>query len=284
MRAQHVSARGFAERHPEDAARLIELQPAAESAAFLEELPAAAAAGVVQRMSPTAGADCLASMSPEPAAAIVESLPAAIGVALLRRTAPARRDAMLSHLSEEATDRFGRLLSFPEGSVGSVTDPGVLALPQDVSVGEALRQLRRHHGTAHHHVYVIDRALRLVGVIHLRDLVGGRSKDVLSTVMQPVRAHLAGASRITGAAAHPAWRDVDTLPVTDESGVLLGMVRARHLQRLASTAAPGDITDTLLSLGELYWIGLSAFLPGVASDAEVFESPIAASQGSRRDA
>jgi magnesium transporter len=284
MRAQHLCARGFAESHPEDAARLIELHPVAESAAFLEELPAAAAAGVVERMSPTAGADCLASMSPEPGAAIVQSLLPAIAVALLRRIPPAQQDAMLSHLSEESRDRFGRLLSFPEGSVGSVTDPGVLALPQDASVGEALRHLRRYRGTAHHHIYVVDRAQRLVGVMHLRDLVGGRSKDEISATMQPVRARLAGTSRITDAAAHRAWHDVDTLPVTDESGVLLGMVRGRHLRQLDSAPSSSGVADTLLGLGELYWVGLSAFLPGVASGPEGSHLPTVSLPGEEHDA
>jgi len=284
MRAQQVCARGFAERHPEDAARLIELRPVAESATFLEELPAAAAAGVVERMSPAAAADCLASMSPERGATVVESLPPAIAAALLRRLRPEQQEGVLTLLPAEAMDGFRRLLSYPKDTVGSITDPGVLALPRDVSVGAALRQLRRHHGAAHHHVYVVDRAMCLVGVIHIRDLVSGRSKDTLSTIMRPARARLSASSRLASAVAHPAWRGVDTLPVTDESGVLLGMVRHRQVRQFDSVDAASGIATTLLGLGELYWIGLSAFLPGVASGTEPLEPPLESSQGSQPDA
>ena len=160
-----------------------------------------------------------------------------------------------------------RLLSYPEDTVGSITDPGVLALAEDVSVGEALRQLRRFHGAAHHHVYVVDRAQHLVGVVHLRDLVGNRHREALAAIMQPTRAYLAARSRIATAAAHPAWREVDTLPVADDSGVLLGMVRHRQLRHVDDAAGPGGITGTLLGLGELYWMALSTFLPVAPADA-----------------
>jgi magnesium transporter len=282
MRASEVCARGFAERHPEDAARVIELHPVSEAAAFLEELPVAVASRVVERMSPAAGADCLASVGTERGAAIVDSLRPAIAAALMRRMRPEQQEALSSLLQQEVKTRFLRLMTFPPESIGSIADPGVLSLPQDVTLGEALRQLRRHRGAVHHHVYVIDRTQRLIGVVHIRDLVTGRAKNALSTVMQPLRARLSAGSSVANAAGHTAWREVDTLPVVDGSGVLLGMVRYRQVRQLEPAFAAQSVMHTLLSLGELYWMGLSTFLPGVAIGADIHESSGETLQGNQQ--
>ncbi len=279
MRPESVCARRFIDTHPEDAARLIEQQPAAEAATFLEHVSVRAAAGVIERMNQAVGADCLASMRPERSGAVVTLLAPAVTAALLRRMTVARREEVLSILPDETEARFRRLLSYPEDTVGSITDPGVLALPEDVSVGEALRQLRRFHGAAHHHVYVVDRAQHLVGVVHLRDLVGHRHRELLAAIMQPTRAYLAARSRLTTAAAHPAWRELDALPVADDSGVLLGMVRYRQVRHVDSPTGPGSFAGTLLGLGELYWMALSTFLPVVPTTAEIPASTAESPEG-----
>ncbi len=192
---------------------------------------------------------------------MIPLLAPAIAAALLRRTAPERRAEVLPCLPEELAARIARLLSYPDGTVGSVTDPGVLALSGDVCVGEAVRHVRRFHTAAHHHVYVVDRAQHLEGVVHLRALVGSRPRDPLADVMQPMRAQLAARSRIVTAAAHPGWREFDALPVADESGLLLGMVRHRQIRQLDALTGPGGITSALVGFGELYWMMLSSWLP-----------------------
>jgi Mg/Co/Ni transporter MgtE len=284
MRAQNVCARGFAETHPEDAARLIEQYPASESAAFLEVLPPGSAAGVIERMSPAMGADCLAALSPARGAAVLTALPPRVAVALLRRVTPAQQDTLLSTLPADTTHRFRRLLSYPEDTVGSIADPGVLALPQDLSVGDALRQIRRHSATAHHHIYVVDRAQRLVGVMHIRDLVSASAKAMLTGIMRSAHISLAATTRLTTAAAHPGWREIDALPVSDDTGVLLGMVRYRQLRRLDAMAGAGSLADTLLGLGELYWMGLSTFLPVIPRDAHArAPTPASLEKGDHHD-
>lgn len=284
MRALEACAHGFVRVHPEDTARLIEQHPVSEAALFLEGLDAVPAAGVIERMSPVAAANCLASMSPQGSASIIAALTPIVAAALLRRLTAAQRDAVLSHLRDETKEGFRRHLSYPDGTVGAITDPGVLALPRDLSMVEALRQLRRHHEAAHHHVYVVDRAQRLVGVVHIRDLVGRRSRGTLAGIMRPASARVAATSRLASAVAHPAWRELDTLPVTDDSGVLVGMVRFRQLRQLDVAPGPGDLADTLLDLGELYWVGLLAFLPGVRGDFAAREPASEPSEGGHHDA
>jgi hypothetical protein len=70
--------------------------------------------------------------------------------------------------------------------------------------------------------------------------------------------------------AHPAWRDLDALPVVDAAGVFFGIVRHRTIRQLTGQVT-GDAVEpmvgALVNLGELYWTGMSAFLAGVNAPA-----------------
>jgi hypothetical protein len=88
------------------------------------------------------------------------------------------------------------------------------------------------------------------------------SSTMCSHVLRlPVRADFASVL------AHPGWRDFHVLPVVDDSDVFVGVIRHEKLRSLEDTAKkPGNqAVSTMLSLGELYWIGLTGMLAGVAA-------------------
>lgn len=279
MRALEHCARAFAESRPDDAARLIEQYPTPEAAAFLASLAPDLAAGTVSRMTSAAASACLSAMPHEAGAPIVAALAPLQASALLRRLAPEVRERLLADLDGDVRIPLHRLLSYPEDAVGALADPAVLALPDDLTVATALQQLRRHHHAAHHHVYVVDREHTLVGIVHLRDLLAGRGRNPLASLVQPVRATLLATTRLAGAAAHPAWHDTDALPVTDDAGRLIGMVRYRQLRDHEAMPGPGSMVDTVVSLGELLWVGLALFLPGITSPGDAAPAPLTAAEG-----
>ncbi len=262
MPATQVCACRFSAAHPEDAARLLEQSPAAESALFLSDLPVADAARVLRQMSLASGAENLSLMNLQQAAALTDQLPLDSAASLLRRLGPDRRTDLLAALPVERRDYLKQLLEYPDGTLGAVIDPEVLALPNDISVAEAERLLRKHAGLFHHQLYVVDRGRRLLGFLHIRELLRAPGKAPVSSVMSPAAVRLPAKARLSSSLSHPAWAESDAIPVVDDSGVLLGIVRHRQLRRLQSSTTTGGITGTLLGLSELYWVGLSAFLPG----------------------
>jgi magnesium transporter len=279
MRALEHCAQGFAAARPDDAARLVEQYPTPEAAAFLASLPSEVAAGVVSRMAPAAGAVSLAAMATERGSAVLAALAPLPAAALLRRLPADTQERMMTEVGDDARTALRRLVAAPDDTVGSLADPTALALPDDVTVATALQQLRRHHRVAHHHVYVVDRDRTLVGVVHVRDLLAGKSRQPLASLVRPARATLLATSRLAGAAAHPAWRDVDALPVTDTAGRLVGMVRYRQLRDYEAMPGPGRAVDTVVSFGELLWVGLALFLPGLTAGSPAAPSQAAATQG-----
>jgi magnesium transporter len=259
----------FVEMHPADAARVLERLAVADVAALFAQTPAASAAVVVAQMTPAAASDCLTAMEPSGAAAIVDRLPTDAAADLLRRMADANRTDLLSRLSPAEAAALRSVLAYPPDCAGAFMDPRAQAVPDDVTVADALARIRRAPHHLLYYVYVIDRSRRLAGVLDLRELMLARPGQVLAdTMRRPVASVPASATR-AALVAHPGWRDFHALPVVDRDSTFVGAIRYQTLRALEDAAGQRagarDAMAAAFALGELYWLGLTGVLEGVAS-------------------
>ncbi len=266
MRADLSVAARFVDDHPEEAALVLEQMSFADAAALLAELDPAQGARLVARLSAALAVDCLRSMPDRLVAGVLDALPIDLGARVLMRASAETRESWLAGLSPERAAFLRRKLRYPPGTAGALVDPLVLALPEDLSVAEAQKQLRRSAERAYYYLYVVDRDQKLVGALDIRELMLAETKTTLGAVMhrdiQSVSAH----ADLAGVMAHPGWRDLDALPVVDAGGVFFGIIRHRMMRQIGGPAGDQEgqpMVRTLVSLGELYWTGLSAFLAGV---------------------
>lgn len=257
-------ARAFLEAHPDEVTLLLERMPPNDVAGFLEQLPVASAVQALRRMALALGADALERLSPERAKALLTLLPVDSAAGLLRRVEADRRDSFLAGLPEETVGTLTVLLRYPEHTAGAYMDTRVLALPQQMTVGEARNRLRRAARQALYYVYVVDREQQLVGVVSLRELMLADGKQPLAEVMQRNVARIPISADHAAILAHPAWRDVHAMPVVDERDVFLGAIRYGTLRVLeaeyASARQSRSPAALALSLGELYWLGVGQLL------------------------
>lgn len=261
--------RAFVVAHPDDAARVLERLPAANVAALFEVLPPDASVRALEQMAPTTAADTLERMRPAAAASIVAALPTDLAASLLRRADGATQAAVLEGLPKEEAGLLGALLRYPEGSAGALMDPRAIAVAEDVATREALATVRRSPRHLFDYVFVVDRAHRLVGFTGLRELVQARPGDPVAAITNRSVSRLPARSSRAAILAHPGWRHVHALPVVDDESMFLGAIRYETFRTLESqahvTARPLDAVTTVVALGELYWLGLSGVLDGLAS-------------------
>jgi magnesium transporter len=262
-------ARAFLDAHPDEVTLLLERMPPNDVAGFLEQLPVASAVEVLRRMALAIGADALERLSTDRAIAILSLLPVDSAAGLLRRVEIDRRKAFLAALPDDAVSTLAVLLRYPEHTAGAYMDTRVLALPQELTVGEARNRLRRAARQALFYIYVVDREQQLAGVVNLRELMLADGKQPLADVMQRNVARIPIAADHPEILAHPAWRDVHALPVVDERNVFLGAIRYGTLRALESAYASSRQSKSpaalALSLGELYWLGVSQLLERLQS-------------------
>jgi magnesium transporter len=260
----------FIDAHSDDAARAIERLSNTAAAALLAALPAPAAARVFADMIPAVGAGILALMAPGAAAAILGESRAARAAVLLRLFDAAAREEILRHLPEDDVRMLRTIVRYPAGSAGALMDSRIVAAGQRLRLSDALAALRRSPRHVHDYVFIVDDEHRLVGSVALREMLSGRPAAPLDSVMDRsidrVQA-LAGRGAVLG---HAGWRRCHVLPVVDEGSVLVGAISYQTVRTLLEEDAlgripKGDAVTTIVALGELYWLGLSGVLNGVAA-------------------
>lgn len=263
MSADERLALAFVGAHPADAARILDHATPADAAAVLASVPPARGAEVFRRLAPSPSVACAAALGDEALAGIIDALPLDAAGTAIRDVDPARREGVLSRLSEERARHLRAVLSFPENTAGALADPLVLAVADDITVADAQRQLRGAHLHLLYYVYVVARDRSLVGALAVPELMAARPKAALASVMRTDLVRLDAHTDLATVAAHPAWRDVDALPVVDSVGRLVGAIRHQTIRRMSWDAGRPMMT-TLVGLSELYWAGLSGILASLA--------------------
>ncbi|HVS32978.1 MAG TPA: hypothetical protein VMS98_16150 [Thermoanaerobaculia bacterium] len=270
MTLERSLARAFLEEHPREAALALERMPAAERAAVVRAAPEEAG-GALGEMVSTAAAESLAMLVPAEAAPALDRLEPDVAIALLRRMPPQTASALIAALPEAKQEPLRGALRYPEGTAGAVMDPMVLAIPDDILVGEARVRLRREPRGLLYYLYVVERRGVLVGVLDIPELMRARVRDPIGSVMHSPVSHVPAWTPAAAVRAHPAWRSFHAMPVTDEAGRFAGAIRYQTLRRLeheadtAGAAAPTGLT--VGALGELFHLGIAGFVEGVAGAA-----------------
>jgi len=269
MNSDLLILESFIKHHPADVARIVEQQKIEDSAALLQEIPFELAVEFFRHLESYMAVRCLEILDADRAAAIVEKLPLQVVAVFLRQVNEELRETILGLVAEETAIPLRRMLSYPQGSAGALADPQVLTLPDDIAVKEALRRVQKRPENAIYYLYLVNRNQALSGVITLRELLLGHSGEPLSAVMSAEVQWLHADLGFQAIINHPAWQEYHALPVVDDSGMLLGVVRYETLRRIEKESNKGVLPRHALtasaSLGELYKIGLSSLVRSVTT-------------------
>lgn len=154
-------------------------------------------------------------------------------------------------------------MRYADRTAGAVADVGAPAMAQHLTAADARRALRGVAAAPYPYVYVTDDEHGLVGVLHVRELAEASAGTPLSQLMVTDLVTLAATAALSAVAAHPGWREFDALPIVEPTGAFLGVLQHRHVRGVAGSEPAGSLAGALFHLGELYWIGLSMWVPGM---------------------
>ena len=253
-------ARRFAEAHPDEAAQILERLPLQEITPYLQDVEPSSAAKVLQQIMPAVAGPCLVSLPRESRNAIMAALPIDLAARLIRSLEVALQKSVLEQIPESLAKSLRPLLAFPSETAGALMDPRIAGWPSDMNVSEALERMRANSYRVVDYLYIVDREGRLVGVVSYWDLATIDPQNSLGSVMQPNVDHLMATAPKKSILVHPAWRRFHALPVTDQAGRFLGVLRYKTLRQLEGELA-GEMQNpvhTFLALGELCWTGMTA--------------------------
>jgi magnesium transporter len=209
-----------AEARPSLAARL-KSQPPREAARMLAAEEPARALEALAELNPGLTQDLLAELPPEALATISKAA------------------------SPEIAKQWLRNARYAQGTIGRLMEPAYAVFAPDITVGQAIEQLRAVVRTAFvTYGYVTDGEGKLLGLLTMRDLLfsdhGARLGDVMLRGAFAFRADtpISDAMKLTLNRHYPVY------PVCDEAGRLVGLVRGAAIfeeQAFEITAQPGSM-------------------------------------------
>ena len=194
---------------------------------------------------------------PHEAAELLAMEPVGVIVQVLLELNPAFTQDILSQLSEmlreevtaalpaDIAQQWRRNAAYAPGSVGRLMEPAVAVFHPEITVSEAVQQLRALIKTRFiTYGYVVDASERLIGVITMRDLLFSDDAAALRDIMLRDVFSLRPESALNDAMRLVLDRHFPVYPVCDENGALLGLVRGQAMfeeQAIEITAQPGTM-------------------------------------------
>jgi CBS domain-containing protein len=223
LRVPHA---GLAALHPSDLATIIDQLTPKDRAGVLASLDDEQVADAMEEMEPETQVEVLEDLQPDRAADILEEMSpddAADLVADLSKTA---REEILALMEKQEAAEVEELLGYPEDSAGGIMTTEFIALPANVTAGEAIERLRELEPDAEtiYYVYVVDKDETLVGVLSLRDLIVAKPDTVISDVMIKDPVAVGVMSNQDDVANVVARYNLLAVPVVDDQGRLEGIV------------------------------------------------------------
>ena len=158
---------------------------------------------------------------------------------LLNELDDAKADAIISNIDDvETQEDIQELLEHDEDSAGGLMTTEIFDVNQNLTKSEILNliQVRHEEVASFYDIYVVDENKKLIGTLHLQDLLVLKDDAVIRDIMNN--------SDIKSITSDTHWKDVAefmnkysliTVPVTSSDNELLGMVSV------------DDILDRLLS-------------------------------------
>jgi magnesium transporter len=218
-----------------------------EGVVALELLPADVAAGVAQNMAADTAGELFRRMDPARALKLISTMPRQSAAEILSAMAPDDRVDLLGNLDRDIHDdlmrRFGaskaaesrELEQYPTDTAGGIMTTQVTALTRDLTVEQAIAELRRIHQELGQmsYVYVVDEQRRLVGVLSMRNLILARPDSLLGEIMIP------------GVRSVPATMDQEEVARQMRSSRFMALPVVDNEQRLRGLITLDDVMDVI---------------------------------------
>ncbi|MGC5260709.1 magnesium transporter [Streptomyces cyaneofuscatus] len=238
----HVIADELARMDAVDAGVAFRLLHKDRALAVFEELEPVHQQQILEGLRDRSFLDLIEDMDPDDRARMLREAPAKV----------AKR--VLAGLSPHERRMTSALLGYPEGSVGRYMTPEVVALPQDLTVEQALHTVRTKGADAEtvYTLPVVESGKRLTGIVELRELVLNPPATMVSTLVVTEPASAYATDSAESAARLMRETNALNLPVVDSEDRLVGLFTIDDAVEVIEAA---DTEDVARQAGAAPWAG-----------------------------
>jgi magnesium transporter len=215
----------------EDQVVVFRLLPRKDAAAVFEYLSLEQQEVLLKAMAQEDVASLLNEMSPDDRTMFLEELPA-----------PVTRQ-LLALLTPEERTIASTLLGYPEDSVGRLMTPEYIAVREDWTIQQVLDFIRTHGQDSEtlNVIYVVDAAGHLIDDLRIRELLLAPPAKRVAELIDRRWVSLKATDDQSAAIAAFRAHDRTALPVTDTTGVLIGIVTIDDVLHVVEERTTEDI-------------------------------------------
>jgi magnesium transporter len=147
-------------------------------------------------------------------------------VDLLKKSDTDIREAIMPLIAQAERNEISRLWNYEEGTAGAVMTTEYAHLPAEITVANALEQLRLQalNKETIYYIYITDTGRHLQGVISLRHLILAKPKAALAEVMTTNVISARHDMEVESVARLISQYDLLALPVVDGENRLVGII------------------------------------------------------------
>jgi magnesium transporter len=183
----------------------------------------------------------LLKLGPQATRGILSAMDPVQAALLLGNLDKTQREMQLETLDEPVARELRDLMTYPEGSAGRLMEPRFPSMPSHLSAGQTLLRLRRFKARDAAMVVVTDETGKLLGLVHLADIVQAASAQPLAELVQGPPVFVDALTPREDIIELFSRHRLRLLPVTDINGHLLGVIRQSSIIQAAQAEAVTDM-------------------------------------------
>jgi len=235
VEAMHIKSpleilnRVFLLNYPRDAARKIETMHPRDAAEILNEQPVYILEPVWSKLAPGVADVLLKHLPDNTAAKILMAMDAGPAAAMISRFDREKQEQLFSLMETSIAKELRDQLSYPENAAGRIMDTHIIAFNENISVEDALNQLRNQELEALHHLFLLNDDMQLHGQVDIQKLALADGRQKLSSLSLPVNVYAQALDPKDEVVEKVQKHHVDTVPVIDANHHLVGIIHGRSL-------------------------------------------------------
>ncbi len=221
-----VSRQKVARIHPADLADIISEVSQKERSALFGSMDVETAAEALHELEPKVQVDIIDDMSKEQASDILEQMPPDEAADVLGDLPEAKAQELINLMEKEEAEDVQELLEHEEDTAGGIMTTEYLAFPPDMTVEEAIKELRLEAPNVEtvYYLYILDTEEHICGVLSLKNLILASPEAKLREIMMtPVKTLPLDAAE-KDVAEFVSKYNLLAVPVVDETMAMRGIV------------------------------------------------------------
>ena len=212
--------------HPADIADLIDALDEDNKKRLFGLLQVETASDVIMEIDEISRELIVEDISQDKLTQIVDDMESDDATDLIAELPEEQAQRILRQIDKEDSEEVQELLKYDKETAGGIMQLELVAVPQSVTVRDAIEQIRSCAGEVEdlHNVFVVDDGEKLVGVLPLRKLILASPDILIRNIIDPADINVTPEVDQEEVAEIFRKYDIISLPVVDQEGKLIGRI------------------------------------------------------------